>query len=51
MYSGGIDSTLVIISLLKNASEEERNNITILLSENSIGENPNFYKDHILGKT
>lgn len=50
LYSGGIDSTLVLISLLKNSTEEQKKNITVLLSQESISENPNFYKDHIQGK-
>lgn len=49
-YSGGIDSTLIVVSLLKNATERQKENITILLSEESITENPNFYKNHIEGK-
>lgn len=49
-YSGGIDSTLLLISLLKNASVPQKENIVILLSGESITENPNFYRDHIHGK-
>lgn len=49
-YSGGIDSTLVLISLLKNASAQQRENLKVLLSEESIRENPLFYQDHIRGK-
>ena len=47
-YSGGIDSTLMVVSFLKNASQEQKNNITILLSEESIAENPKFYNEHIV---
>jgi hypothetical protein len=50
LYSGGIDSTLIVVSLLKNATEKQKKNITILLSEESIAENPKFYKNHIQGK-
>jgi hypothetical protein len=50
MFSGGIDSTLVLVSLLKHATEAQKKNITVLLSEESIIENPNFYRDHIYGK-
>ena len=50
LYSGGIDSTLIVVSLLKKATEKQKENITILLSEESIVENPNFYRDHIQGK-
>ena len=49
-YSGGVDSTLVLISLLKNATPEQKMNLTVLLSEESIYESPNFYRDHICGK-
>lgn len=49
-YSGGIDSTLVVISFLKNANEEQKKRISILMTEESISENPNFYRDHIKGK-
>ncbi len=50
MWSGGIDSTLLLISFLKSASAEEKANIVVLLTEESISENPNFYRDHIRGK-
>ncbi len=49
-YSGGVDSTLVLISLLKNATPKQKMNLTVLLSEESIYENPNFYRNHICGK-
>ncbi len=49
-YSGGVDSTLVLISLLKNATSKQKMNLIVLLSEESIYENPNFYRDHIFGK-
>ncbi len=46
-WSGGIDSTLVLVSLLKNATSEQKKNIVVLMSENSIAENPKFYQNHI----
>ncbi len=49
-YSGGIDSTTVLTSFLKNANESQKANITVLLSEHSIMENPEFYNNHIQGK-
>ena len=49
-YSGGIDSSLVLVSLLKNATDTQRKNITILMNEASIAENPRLYHDHIHGK-
>lgn len=49
-WSGGIDSTCVVVSLLKNATPVQKANIVVLLSEESMLENPNFYRDHIRGK-
>lgn len=49
-WSGGIDSTLVLVSLLKNATARQKKNIVVLLSEESMAENPRFYKEHIRGK-
>ncbi|MBU3627149.1 hypothetical protein ICN48_13010 [Polynucleobacter sp. JS-Safj-400b-B2] len=48
MYSGGIDSTLVLCAFLKVARSNELQRITVLLSEASILENPDFYHDHVL---
>jgi len=49
-YSGGIDSTLVLVSLLKNATLKQKERIHVLMSQDSIGENPNFYRDYLRGK-
>ena len=49
-WSGGVDSTLALVSLLKNATPEQKNNIVVLMSEESITEYPGFYRDHIHGK-
>jgi len=49
-YSGGIDSTLVLVSLLKNAGPAQKARIAVLLSEESITENPRFYEEHIRGQ-
>lgn len=49
MYSGGVDSTSILCSLLKNCSKEDLNNhVVVLLSHLSINENPNFYYDHVI---
>jgi len=49
MWSGGVDSTLIVVSLLKNCTKEEiQNHCVILLSHDSIIENPHFYDKHIL---
>jgi hypothetical protein len=47
MYSGGIDSTLVVTALLKNLNKDQLKNVVILMNEESIYENRNFYYDHI----
>ena len=46
-WSGGIDSTLALVSLLKNADAAQQRRITVLLTGDSITENPAFYRDHI----
>jgi hypothetical protein len=46
-WSGGIDSTLMLVSLLKNANADQRKRIVILMSEESIKEYPLFYEKHI----
>ena len=50
LYSGGIDSTCLLVSLLKHVTPEQKNNIIVLLSHESIAENPRFYDEHIKGK-
>jgi hypothetical protein len=47
MYSGGIDSTTILVSLIKNLSKEELSSIVICCSGTSIIENPLFWKNHI----
>src|SRR5665213_175485 len=47
MYSGGIDSTCLLVSLLKQATAEQKKRITVLLSHESIAENPRFYEEYI----
>lgn len=49
-YSGGIDSTLVLASLLKHATPAQKKRIVVLLSQESIAENPLFYQEHINSK-
>ena len=48
MYSGGVDSTLILCSLLKMATKQELKRVVVLLSNESIGENPNFYYNYII---
>jgi hypothetical protein len=48
LYSGGIDSTLVLISLMKCIPADQiRDQVTVSISANSIVENPNFYYNYI----
>src|SRR5882672_5868243 len=42
-YSGGIDSTLVLVSFAKILGAELRSRVKVFLSIDSIRENPNFY--------
>jgi hypothetical protein len=49
-WSGGLDSTVSVVALLKNLTSEELSKLTISMSSDSIVENPQFYYDHIHGK-
>jgi hypothetical protein len=48
MWSGGVDSTLILTSFLKTCSKENLKRITVLMSHDSIIENPYFYDNFIL---
>lgn len=48
MWSGGIDSTCVLSSLIKNCNTLDQ--LVVYLNANSITENPEFYKNFILDK-
>lgn len=49
MYSGGIDSTTILCSLLKNCSAKDiQENVVVLLSHQSINENESFYYNHVV---
>jgi hypothetical protein len=48
MWSGGIDSTAMVIAFLKVA--KNLSNITITFNNDSIREYPSFYKNYICGK-
>ena len=50
MYSGGIDSTVVLSSLIKNLTAEEQESITICASIDSVIENPIFWNKFIHDK-
>jgi hypothetical protein len=47
LYSGGIDSTTIVVALLKNLSKNDLTNITIACNQLSIAENPRFFYDYI----
>jgi hypothetical protein len=47
-YSGGIDSTFVLIQFLKLLTNTSR--ITLIMDQNGIKENPTFYHEHIKNK-
>lgn len=46
-YSGGIDSTTAMISLLKNWKPEDLKKIVLFMSHDSILENINFFNSHL----
>lgn len=48
LWSGGIDSTLIVTCFLLATTEEERRNITILVSNPSIAEYPKFFYESIV---
>ena len=50
MWSGGIDSTGMLVALLKNSTSSQKQRITVLLTQGSIRENPQFFKRFIIGK-
>lgn len=51
MYSGGIDSTTLLTSFFKNCTDKEiKDNVVVLLTNDSIRENPNFYYNYIIKK-
>ena len=50
MYSGGIDSTVVMASLIKNLTLQELSSITVCASVESIVENPYFWETQIFNK-
>ena len=49
-WSGGIDSTVTMVSLLKNLTTAELSKVTVSMSGDSILENPNFYNNFIKDK-
>jgi hypothetical protein len=49
-YSGGIDSTVTLVALLKNFTTEELKSVSLALNQDSMIENPNFYTKYIQNK-
>jgi hypothetical protein len=49
-WSGGVDSTSMLIAFLKNLSRAEQDIITVAMSTNSLVENPIFYQKYISKK-
>jgi PP-loop superfamily ATP-utilizing enzyme len=50
-YSGGIDSTFMVISFLKALSKQDvKDKLVIAMSLDAIHENPNFYHNIFLPK-
>lgn len=47
MWSGGIDSTVIMASIIKNLATADYQNITVACSAMSIWENPQFYFNYI----
>lgn len=48
LYSGGIDSTVVLVSLMKQLSERERRErLVVFMTVDSISENPRFYDRYV----
>lgn len=47
-WSGGIDSTCIVVSLLKNLSKEDRKQIIIACNWGGVLEYPKFYYEHIV---
>ena len=50
MWSGGIDSTAVLVALLKNIPTHEHGMIEVICNSHSIFENPQFFIKYIVGK-
>ena len=49
MWSGGVDSTLILTSFLKTYKGYDiKDRIVVLMSQDSIIENPHFYDKHVL---
>ena len=50
LWSGGIDSTCVLISFLKNLTKADYENLSVVCNTSSVLENYNFYKKFLSNK-
>ena len=51
MWSGGVDSTTMMTAFLRNATaQQQRQRITVMMSQNTTKENPRFFKRFVLGR-
>jgi len=50
MYSGGIDSTVIMAALIKNLTAEELKNVIVCANSHSMIENPHFWKKFVWEK-
>lgn len=50
MYSGGMDSTLVLAALVKNLGAKELESVVVNASIHSVIENPVFWEKFVMGK-
>lgn len=50
LWSGGIDSTCVLVAFLKNLSKDDLKNVSVGMNMLSIEENQTFFLNHILNK-
>jgi len=50
MYSGGIDSTVILASLLKNLTQEELTKVAVCTSIHAVYEFPSFWMKYIVDK-
>lgn len=47
LWSGGVDSTVILSSILKNSTAEDRKNIHVACNRISVYEYPEFYYKHV----
>lgn len=50
LYSGGIDSTVIMAALIKNLTPAQLKNISVCTSMAAVVENPAFWKKYIFGQ-